>query len=318
MSSDAHKGQLARWRERHGSIRMIPKAEKTGMDCFYAARCGNVELVEKLVKRGECTVTTTRWSGVTLLHRAAGEGQAEVISLLISLGANPAAKTHRGQDTPLHLAMGAGHELAAEALLRGGSPWHTENKAGHTPMRHAVNLGFALMARRLELSYFRFDAVRRKKAEQGIKEEPATVVLSPYTRELKPSEGQAKAEAHRNRFKTMFAKVNDCLGAKRFTKIIRNRKRPDDASVESESTAEESITTTESGRHLSDQERDLIRANREKEKLEDRERRDKAIEEWTFDPTDEKKRAEALAAFGKRLEGAENLDDGLYEEDVDD
>ena len=131
-------------------------------DCFYAVRIGNIKLVEHLVRSGACKVTATRWSGVTLLHRAAGEGHAEIITLLCALGADPAAVTHRGRDTPLHLAMGAGHESSAEALLRGGSPWHTENKKGDTPLRHAVNLGYALMARRLELAYFRIDAARRK------------------------------------------------------------------------------------------------------------------------------------------------------------
>ena len=47
---------------------------------------------------------------------------------------------------------GAGHEKAAEALLECGAPWLIKNDADETPMRHAVERGYALMARRLELA----------------------------------------------------------------------------------------------------------------------------------------------------------------------
>ena len=295
-------------------------------DCFYAVRIGNIKLVEHLVTSGACSVTATRWSGVTLLHRAASEGHAEIVDALCGLGADPAARTHRGLDTPLHLAMGAGHESAAEALLKGGSPWHIENAKGNTPLRHAVNTGYALMARRLELAYFRIDAARRKaivEMSRGVRESsrvrddgPGKVgdaararlqkmasgrladgsevnaVVGGYSRPLVPSAAQVKAAAHRARFKTMFAKVDDSLKARRFTKML---KRPPDKWAESDEDEDasmdaESIATAASNRDL---EADDVRATR-----------DAAIDDWTFDPTDEAKRAAAVDAFQKRLAGS--------------
>lgn len=297
-------------------------------DCFYAVRIGNIKLVEHLVRSGACKVTATRWSGVTLLHRAAGEGHAEIITLLCALGADPAAVTHRGRDTPLHLAMGAGHESSAEALLRGGSPWHTENKKGDTPLRHAVNLGYALMARRLELAYFRIDAARRKAIVEMARaarekagapgSKPPTpdslarmatgrlpcgrqvrAVVGGYQKPLVPSASQAKAMAHRSRFKTMFAKVDDSLKARRFTKMMQ---RPVKEWTEADETDEdfdaESVQTAASNRERED---DGVKAAR-----------DKAIDDWTFDPTDEAKRAAAVDAFQRRLEG--KLDDAAAED----
>jgi len=289
-------------------------------DCFYAVRTGNVPLTEKLLDAGQCTVTTTRWSGVTLLHRAAGEGQTECIQLLIRHGANPAAVTHRGLDTPLHLAMGAGHESAAEALLWGGSPWHKENGAKRTPMQHAVELGFALMARRLEVAYFRIDAKLRKRREQDALAAAAPVVVAGYEKPLVAAPGQAKAAAHRARFKTLFSQVHDSLAAKRFRKTVMRRRddESDDGasqtslssmSVATAATNEPKPSPANPATTLTDKERKWIRQARKAESPEDKAARDAAIDAWTADPGDEAKRAEAVKAFALRMEGIPDDDE---------
>ena len=290
-------------------------------DCFYAVRTGNVPLTEKLLAAGQCTVTTTRWSGVTLLHRAAGEGQTECIQLLIRHGANPAAVTHRGLDTPLHLAMGAGHESAAEALLWGGSPWHKENGAKRTPMQHAADMGFALMARRLEVSYFRIDAQRRKREQEGGASQASSGVVGKvggYNKELVAKPGQVRAEQQRQRFKTMFAQVQDSLAARRFTKVVRRRRDDESSNDDDTSTTSMSSLSTQapdapgadpSMPQISDEDRQIIRANRKKEPLELRAARDKAIDAWTRDPTDDAKRELAVKAFAERMESLPGDDD---------
>jgi hypothetical protein len=105
--------------------------------------------------------------------------------------------------------------------------------------------------------------------------------------------------AHRSRFKTMFAKVDDSLKARRVTKMMQ---RPVKEWTEADETDEdfdaESVQTAASNRERED---DGVKAAR-----------DKAIDDWTFDPTDEAKRAAAVDAFQRRLEG--KLDDAAAED----
>ena len=86
-------------------------------DGFLAVRNGNLPLLKHLIAEKKTSLTHTRWSGMTLLHRAADVAQVEIIKYLMEIGANPAAKTFRGGDTPLHLAVSAGHEKAVLACV---------------------------------------------------------------------------------------------------------------------------------------------------------------------------------------------------------
>ena len=90
-------------------------------DGFLAVRNGNLPLLKHLIAEKKTSLTHTRWSGMTLLHRAADVAQVEIIKYLMEIGADASAKTFRGGDTPLHLAVSAGHEKAAMALLEGGA-----------------------------------------------------------------------------------------------------------------------------------------------------------------------------------------------------
>ena len=54
---------------------------------------------------------------MTLLHRAADVAQVEIIKYLMEIGADAAAKTFRGGDTPLHLAAQHGHVELCDFLL---------------------------------------------------------------------------------------------------------------------------------------------------------------------------------------------------------
>ena len=86
-------------------------------DGFLAVRNGNLPLLKHLIAEKKTSLTHTRWSGMTLLHRAADVAQVEIIKYLMEIGADASAKTFRGGDTPLHLAVSAGHEKAVMACV---------------------------------------------------------------------------------------------------------------------------------------------------------------------------------------------------------
>lgn len=52
-------------------------------------------------------VNSIKWSGWTLLHRAAEMGRADIVTLLLEHGADPNQYSTWGWQTPLHMALGA-------------------------------------------------------------------------------------------------------------------------------------------------------------------------------------------------------------------
>jgi ankyrin repeat protein len=58
-----------------------------------------------------------RWTGWSLLHRAAETGQTDICQILIEQGANVNSKTIRGWFSPLHLALSAGYIETAKLLV---------------------------------------------------------------------------------------------------------------------------------------------------------------------------------------------------------
>lgn len=73
------------------------------------------KLLELLQKEGEdrLDVNMMRWSGFSLLHRAAGLGNTDMCSLLVQFGANVNQRSTFGWYTPLHLALANGWEETA-------------------------------------------------------------------------------------------------------------------------------------------------------------------------------------------------------------
>ena len=65
--------------------------------------------------------------GSTPLHYAAGKGHADVITALLTAGADLHAESNKG-DTPLHKAAGSGHAEAITALLAAGADPNVANK----------------------------------------------------------------------------------------------------------------------------------------------------------------------------------------------
>ena len=110
--------------------------------------------------------------------------------------------------------MGAGHEKAAEALLEGGSPWLIKNYDGHTPMKHAVEEGYALMARLLELHFFRVDAKRRKRLDAQIKNSALTMGKL----KAAASRAHAKRADRRKTLRTVIGNANSVASARRISR----------------------------------------------------------------------------------------------------
>ena len=124
-----------------------------------AARCGNCELVDLLLKAG-ADFRRQDASGLSALHHATLGGLHErstdflddrvlkSIKLLIEAGANPRMKTFIGQ-TPLHtLALSSNKTMSlyraeriVEALVAAGSDIESKNREGLTPLLLAVRTG---------------------------------------------------------------------------------------------------------------------------------------------------------------------------------
>lgn len=114
----------------------FPKGSKEIIhDIFQRIRDGEIDLVEKLILNDISATTNTaiskcRWSGWTLLHRAAECGHTDICYILLENGAKINQKTIWGWHTPLHVAMGNGWIDTAVFLLDNGALPHLKNKVG--------------------------------------------------------------------------------------------------------------------------------------------------------------------------------------------
>ncbi len=105
-----------------------------------ACMSGHVEVVEYLVVqpgRGDvdCTDADGRTTLLALIQ--SNVGNSELLSLLLSNGANPLVQDSEGR-TCLHLAVAFGHEASLKLLLSFVPDLETIDKSGCTPLQTAV------------------------------------------------------------------------------------------------------------------------------------------------------------------------------------
>lgn len=103
----------------------------------YAA-LGDVPALKRLLD-GNRQLASSPHNGQTPLHTAARFGHVEAIRLLLSYGANVAAKDHMFGETPLHYAARYGQEAAVRTLVEEGkADVAAADNSGGTPLHHAA------------------------------------------------------------------------------------------------------------------------------------------------------------------------------------
>ncbi|XP_019859001.1 PREDICTED: tankyrase-1-like [Amphimedon queenslandica] len=96
-----------------------------------AAEEGDINSVQSLLSQGANVNNQDNWNESTPLHYAASRGHNEVVSVLLSNGADPNIED-RDEDTPLHDAAFRGHNEVASVLLSNGADPNTKNKVSYT------------------------------------------------------------------------------------------------------------------------------------------------------------------------------------------
>jgi ankyrin repeat protein len=112
-------------------------------DPFLLLRYGQLDQLKELISANKVSIQQTRWSGFTLLHRAAEIGcDADILSFLVKCGISVNVRSAKGWYTPLHIALGNGYLETATALVElGADPW-TKNKDDENSFDFGVKRGF--------------------------------------------------------------------------------------------------------------------------------------------------------------------------------
>ena len=113
-------------------------------DPFKVVSDGDVEVLLDLIQHPEnpLNVCKTRWSGMSLLHRAASQGWTDCCAVLIEHGAKLNEKSIWGWYTPLHMALGNGWEDTAKFLVEVGADIHARNKDREDCCDYAIRKGY--------------------------------------------------------------------------------------------------------------------------------------------------------------------------------
>lgn len=111
------------------------------IDPFLVLTRGNISEFISLLERG-MNVNQVRWSGFSLLHRAAQIGNTDICQLLINNGADVNMRSSKGWYTPLHVALANGYiETAACLIDNNANPW-AKSKYKEDPYEYGAKRGF--------------------------------------------------------------------------------------------------------------------------------------------------------------------------------
>ena len=148
-----------------------PSIIKVVHEPFKVVADGNVDLLIRLLNDEEkpLKVNMARWSGFTLLHRAASMGYSEVCEILLEAGAKLNERSIWGWHTPLHLALGNGWEECAKYLVIAGANIHALNKEGLDCCEYAEKRGYRQVATEFRPQMVRLEGLRkiREKKERA-------------------------------------------------------------------------------------------------------------------------------------------------------
>ncbi|NXJ07747.1 DAPK1 kinase, partial [Odontophorus gujanensis] len=107
---------------------------------LIAAGCGNIQMLQLLLKRGS-RIDVQDKSGETALHVASRYGHVDVVQFLCSVGSNPNFQD-KEEETPLHCAAWHGYYSVAKALCEAGCNVNIKNREGETPLLTASARGY--------------------------------------------------------------------------------------------------------------------------------------------------------------------------------
>jgi len=127
-------------------------------DPFLLVKNGDIQVMKDHFAKGMINIHETRWSGYSLLHRAAEIGHTEMCKFLVEQGIKIDIRSAKGWYTPLHLALGNGYMDTAEYFLaHGANPW-LKNKYGEDPYRYGDKKGFREECQELKLRIMKKEA----------------------------------------------------------------------------------------------------------------------------------------------------------------
>ncbi|XP_062581012.1 ankyrin-1-like [Saccostrea cucullata] len=133
-----------------GNVEMVEKLLESGASVIVedlygyqplhvASIHGNVKIVQLLLNKG-CNIDKNSAAKLTPLHCASQKGKPDIVSLLLQRGASIDPQNSYGQ-TPLMLAISEGHEEVVKLLVDAGSDLNLRDKSTLSVFHHAVNKG---------------------------------------------------------------------------------------------------------------------------------------------------------------------------------
>jgi ankyrin repeat protein len=123
-------------------------------EIIKAAKKGDTAKIKELLDTDRGLIQARDSDGSTPLHRAIWKGHQEVVSLLLSAGADVNAENtndHWGT-TPLHAAAHANQAAIAQMLIDHGANLNAQDMNGKTPLFHTTFHKAKAVAKLLEKS----------------------------------------------------------------------------------------------------------------------------------------------------------------------
>jgi hypothetical protein len=138
---------------------------KIVLDPFKVVSDGDLTNLCKLLEDPEnpVSINKTRWSGFTLLHRAASQGHTDICQVLLEYGARINQRTIWGWHPPLHLALANGWEETARYLISAGANIHEKNKDKEDMCDFAIKRGYKTLGNEFRSTAIKLESARKMK-----------------------------------------------------------------------------------------------------------------------------------------------------------
>ena len=121
---------------------LVPVSAAVDAPVADAAMRQDVDAVGNLIAQG-ADPAAAHGDGMTGLHWAARHGDVEIVELLLEAGSDVEARTRLGGHTPLHVASRSAREAVVRALLEAGADATAVTSTGATALHFAAGSGAA-------------------------------------------------------------------------------------------------------------------------------------------------------------------------------